>query len=1020
MSRSSLSASVTCRSRVSVLAAVAGACWLYAADASALDRDWTLAQYLRERWSAERGYPGGPVHALAQTPDGYLWIAAERGLVRFDGLSFRLFAADHDAPGAGAGVLGLAVDGRGQLWARLQAPALGRLSGDALRIGPSGPDARGAVVTAMHARRDGALLVATLGQGVLVMQGSTFATLVPPTAMPNSFVLSMAETSGVLWLGTRDSGLLRVESTGITRVTEGLPDMKVNAIVATGDAELLIGTDRGLARWTRHGIVRDAELLEMGETPVLAMVRDVDGGLWVAAGAQGLRRLARGRVERLSADAEPASITTVFEDRERNIWIGSERGLELLRDGAFLSLSAREGLPAGAAGAVHVDDAGGTWVAHSAGGLFELRDGMAHRVPLPVLDGDVIYSIAGHSRELWLGRRHGGLTRLRRSGGVFAAETFTTRDGLPQNSVYAVCRARDGTVWAGTLSGGVAHLGAAPPRVYTTADGLTSNTVNAIAEGEDGIMWFATPTGVSALTPGGWRRYTRADGLPSSDALTLFEDSAHRVWIGTSAGVAYVERGQLQVPAGVPSSLRGAIVGLAEDRLGWLWISTSERVLRVRLEKLAGGAVTDADVAEYGVEDGLTALEGVRRFRSVAADPRGRVWMATIRGLAGADPVHAAAAAAAPAAHVTSLVVDGAPVPIGSDIAPGSRRVALGFAGVSLARPGAVRYRYRLDGFDDDWSDVVSAREAVYTNLAPGPYRFHVMASSSDGAWNGTEASLAFAVEPALWQTRWFQASLATLALVMAWGLYRLRLRQMSRQMRTRFEERLAERTRIAQELHDTLLQGFISASMQLHVAADAVPAESPARKSLDGVHALMRRVIDQGRQAVNGLRAEPESGVTLDEAFARLPVELAPASSVEYDIQVVGDRRALHPLVHDGVYRIGREAVVNAYRHADAKRIEVALEYGSSEFRLRVRDDGRGIDEPVRRAGRVGHWGLTGMRERADDIGARLTLWSQVPVGTGVELAIPNGVAYRPATPRRGSWFNRLTGRQASGEGDR
>lgn len=1015
-----MSAFATCRKCAK--AGVAATAWLVCAPpASALDPEWTVAQYLRERWTAERGYSGGPVHAIAQTGDGYLWIAAERGLVRFDGVSFRLLAADREAPGAGAGVLGLAVDGRGELWARLQAPALGRLSGGALSIGPSGPDDRGAVITAMHARQDGSLLIATLGQGVLVVNGTSFSTLVAPTAIPNSFVLSMAETDGALWLGTRDSGLLRVDPSGITRVADGLPDMKVNALVAVSGAELLVGTDRGLARWTREGVGRDAELSRVGDVPVLSMARDVDGSLWVAAGVQGLVRLTRGRVERLEIVDEPTSVTTVFEDRERNIWVGTDRGLERLRDGVFLSYSTREGLPRGAAGAVHVDGLGSTWVAHSAGGLFEIREGIARRVPLPALGLDVIYSIAGAADELWLGRQHGGLTRIRRGPGGLAVDTLTTRDGLPQNSVYAVCRARDGSVWAGTLSGGVAHLGAGHPRLYTTADGLTSNTINAIVEGDGGVVWFATPTGVSALTPGGWRRYTRADGLPSNDAHTLFEDSARRLWIGTSAGLAFVERGRLEVPAAVPAALGRAVVGLAEDRLGWLWIATTERVLRVRLEKLAASVVSERDVTEYGVEDGLTALEGVRRFRGLVADPHGRVWMATIRGLSAADPVHAAAAGVAPSVHVTSLVVDGEPVPVGSSVPPGTRRVAVGFAGVSLARPGAVRYRYRLDGFDVEWGDVVSTREAIYTNLSPGPYRFRVQASSSDGSWTGAEASLPFEVEPAFWQARWFQWSVACALIAAGWGLYRLRLRQLSHQMSARFEERLAERTRIAQDLHDTLLQGFISASMRLHVAADAVPADSPARASLAGVHALMRQVIAQGRQAVQGLRIEPADGLALDEAFARLPAELAPASPVEFDVQVIGTRRTLNPLVYDGVYRIGREAVVNAYRHAGARRIEVGLEYGVNEFHLRVRDDGRGMEEPVRRSGRDGHWGLAGMRERADDIGARLTLWSRSPVGTGVELAIPHVVAYRSTRRQRpgSGWFRRLKTRHTAGPGD-
>jgi signal transduction histidine kinase len=311
-----------------------------------------------------------------------------------------------------------------------------------------------------------------------------------------------------------------------------------------------------------------------------------------------------------------------------------------------------------------------------------------------------------------------------------------------------------------------------------------------------------------------------------------------------------------------------------------------------------------------------------------------------------------------------------------------------------------VQFRYRLDGFDSDWSAPSATRQAVYTNLGPGDYRFHVIASNGDGVWNGDEAAISFAIAPALWQTGGFQAFAVALVGTGAWAAYRLRLRQVRRQLNLRFEERLAERTRIAQELHDTLLQGFLSASMQLHVAADRLPSESAAKAPLKKVQDLMTRVIEEGRNAVRGLRSPATAPDDLQRAFSAMSAELDVGNDLEYHVVVEGRDRPLQPIIRDEIYRIGREAVVNAFRHSAASRVELALEYGSRGLRLLVRDNGRGIDSKVLQSGTDGHWGLTGMRERADRIGAGFKVWSSADSGTEVELSVPGRVAF--ATGKR------------------
>jgi signal transduction histidine kinase/ligand-binding sensor domain-containing protein len=1013
MSRSSLKSSSTCRNGVFPrcgIGACLGACALVVClcvPTSALDSERDISQYLRNRWGSAQGFPGGPVHGITQSEDGYLWIAAERGLVRFDGLTFRLFQPSAQSPGTGPTVLGVSPDQDGSVWARLRGPAVFRMRRGQFEDPPSIEGRPESVITAMIRSRNGGTLMATLGQGVIAYRNGRFETLAVASLIPLSFAISIAESAdGTVWAGTRDTGLLRIESERVARITEGLPDLKINCLLADDDGALWIGTDKGVARWHRGEITRTGVPADLLALPALAMLRDRDSNMWIAAGRRGLLRIDRRGVTRQygQEDGLLGDVTTLFEDRDGNLWIGTSGGLERLRDAVFTTYSSAQGFPSDSTGPVYVDGEDRTWFAPASGGLFWWRDGQVGRITEDGLGTDVVYSIGGGDgdREVWVGRQRGGLSRVRLQDSGATVDRFTQADGLAQDSVYAVHRARDGAVWAGTLSGGASRLKDGVFTNYGTGNGLSSNTVTSILETADGTMWFATPNGVSAFSRGGWRRYTTADGLPSNDVNVLMGDSKGLVWAGTAAGVAIFDAGQVSLPPDVPAALRGPILGMAEDQVGTFWISMSERVLQVNRDGLVHGVLGEDDLREYGVADGLLAIEGVKRHRSVTIDGRGRIWFSMLRGLSMVDPAGFDQRTKPALTHVEELSADGSPVDLtkAPRISSNQRRVVLSYAGLSLGVPERVRYRYRLEPFDREWSEAVAERQAVYTNLSPGPYVFRVMASNSEGRWNGEEAMLSFEVEPMLWQTTWFRLSAVAVCFVAGWGIYRVRVMRMARQLNMRFEERLAERTRIAQELHDTLLQGFLSASMQLHVAAEAVPPDSPARKLLSHVQQLMSRVIDEGRNAVRGLRAAPGTGNDLEEAFARIPAEMAISDQVNFHVYVDGHVRPLHPMIRDEMYRIGREAAVNAFRHSNGTHIEIELEYSPQHVRMLVRDDGRGIDEEVLRTGRDGHWGLSGMRERAQRIGAAFKVWTRAGAGTEVELTVPNQVAFQ-ATPK-------------------
>jgi signal transduction histidine kinase len=774
---------------------------------------------------------------------------------------------------------------------------------------------------------------------------------------------------------------------------------------------LWIGTETGIHFWNGNAVV-DKELPSfLRQLQILALTEDHEGNLWVGTN-HGLFRITPDGTVSPDRDSE-GEVTTIYQDREGDIWFGELGGVERLRNGIFTTYSTAQGLPSENNGPVFVDTEGRTWFAPLSGGFYWLKDGHVGRITTAGLDSDVVYSISGGGGEIWIGRQRGGLTVLTRNGDSFAARTYTQADGLAQNSVYSVHRNRDGTVWAGTVSAGVSRLKGDKFTNYSMATGLASNTVNSIVEGNDGTMWFATPSGLVSFAGEHWTNHSASNGLPSSDVRSIFEDSKQVLWIATSGGLAFLRSGHIVVPHTLPESLREEVFGIAEDKRGFLWLATSDHVLQVDRDRLLTGALDRSEVQSYGTGDGLHGVEGVRRERSVVADPSGKIWISLNQGLAVTDPELILRDSAPVTVRIESISAGGIQVNLNDTLkfAPGSRNVNFHFASTSLSSPELDRFRYKLEGYDPGWSDIATSRQANYSHLSPGTYRFHIIASSREGLWNGPETTVPFVIEPAFWQTRWFQALCAAVCALVIVALYRLRMYHLTRQLNVRFQERLAERTRIAQELHDTLLQGFVSASMQLDVAEDQLPDDSPTKPLLRRVLQLMGRVTEEGRNALRDLRTADRDSRDLELAFSRMRQELAIDEKIGYRVIAHSDRRPLRPVIRDEVYRIGREALVNAFRHAKANTVEVEVEYASRYLRIMVRDDGCGIDPHVLDAGRQGHWGLPGMRERSEGIGASLRLRSRIGAGTEVELTVPSAVAFESQSHRPVShWFTWLT----------
>ena len=957
-----------------------------------------LSQYVHDAWGTDKGFPGGAVYAISQSQDGYLWFGTERGLVRFDGFDFILIQQPiAGAPSMGA-VRGLIEDKEGSLWVRLDGPHLLRYRNGVFEDAMEKFDLTEIAFTVMWTDDHGELMLWGPRSRTLRYHDGQFESVLFEQRC-NCIIVSATQTEDHnIWLGTRDAGLFEMDREHLRNVLELPAVSSVNALETKMSGSVWMGTDTGLKIWDGHTIGRP-DLAGLSPTlRVLALKKDRRGNLWVGTDRGILRITADGVVstELLKAPGV-AGVAAIYQDRDGDLWYAGPHGVERLREGMFTEYSAAQGLPTENNGPIYVDGDGLTWFAPASGGLFWLRDGRIGQVSIAGLDKDVIYSISGGGGELWLGRQEGGLTKLTKSSGSYVEKTYRMADGLAQNSVYTVHRNRDGTVWAGTVSAGLSELRHGAFTNYTVADGLESNAVFSIVEGHDGTMWFAAPSGLASFANGHWTNYGMTQGLPSRNVRSLFEDAEHVLWIGTSTGLARISNGHIEVPLSLPGPLREEVLGITQDKRGALWIATSDHMLQINHDRLLAGSLVDTDLLSYGTKDGLLAVEGVRRDRTVVADRDGRIWLSLVHGVALADPDAAQSYAAPSRVRIESASAGDTPVNLTATpkLRAGTQNITFNYGDTNLSMPERIRFRYRLDGPDQDWSNEVALRQVEYTNLGPGKYRFRIVASNGLGAWNGPETVVPFVIEPALWQTWYFEFLCAALLLLIVFAVYRLRMAHLREQMNLRFQDRLIERTRIAQDLHDTLLQGVLSASMQLDLAEDQVPEDSPAKPLLRRVLQLMGQVTEEGRRALRGLRSNDENAQNLETALSRLQNEFAADTAITFQVATQGTPRALRPIVHDEVYRVGREAIVNAFMHAKPSLVSVEVEYANRFLRLLVSDDGQGIDPAVLIDGREGHYGLPGMRERSENIRSALNVRSRAGAGTEVELIVPGAIAF-------------------------
>jgi signal transduction histidine kinase/ligand-binding sensor domain-containing protein len=1000
-----------------------GMALLCSASAFALAPALDVNQYAHTAWIFREGFAQGRVTAMAQTPDGYLWLGTEFGLLRFDGVRSVPWHPPGNAHLPNSWIRSLLAARDGTLW-------IGTLEG--LASWKDGklteyPELAGHSVNTLVADREGTIWAGGYGGGA--------GALCAISAIKKGSV--QCESNGLgQWVGSlyedRGGTLWATAQNGLWRWRPGAPERFLMPDSANSSSQTLNEDDSGRLLITAPDGVR--QLVEgkglayplpgapSGVKPE-RLLRDRDGGLWISTLDRGLLHVHQGRTD-VYAQANGLSgdfVTRLFEDREGNIWVATKNGLDRFRDLTVRTISTNQGLSSAPPWSVLAAKDGSVWLgsldglsrwnggqittyrlptnADGIGTLFEDSGGRlwvstlrgvayfenGRFIPVSQLPGGRNSSIAeDRAGNLWIANEAHGLYRVR--GGTVVEQIPWAALKLAHPAKTLVPDPLQGGLWLG-FQGGVAYFKDGQIRAsFAAADGLAEGRVNDLRFDANGALWAATENGFSHIKDRRVVTLTSRNGLPCDTVHWSMEDEDHSVWLYMVCGLVRVASTELNAAVSDPTRRMQTTVFDSSDGVA------------------------------------LRALPAIYRPQVVkTAD--GTLWFLPGDGVSILDPRHLSINTLPPSLHIEQVTADRTTYDAAPNLRlpPRVRDLEIDYTALSFVAPEKNRFRVKLEGRDLDWQDVGNRREAFYADLAPGPYRFRVTASNNSGVWNEAGAFLDFSIAPAYYQTTWFRAASALTVLAVLWALYQFRLRQIAHDFNLRLDERVNERTRIARELHDTLLQSFQGLMLRFQSARDLLPAQpSKAAEALDGALDRADQAIVEGRDAIQHLRSSTLVSNELAQAITTLAQDLANGSgrernAVTFRASVEGTPRDLHPILRDDVYRIAGEALRNAYRHAQASHIEAEVTYAARELRVRIRDDGKGIDPQQLSTGRVGHWGLTNMRERAERIGSELSLWSEVGAGTEVELRIPGSVAYGPS--RRRGLFQRFVNKDATDE---
>ncbi|MGJ5815372.1 two-component regulator propeller domain-containing protein [Paludibaculum fermentans] len=801
----------------------------------ALDPAKPVGEYRFEAWEEAEGLPHYSINSIAQSRDGYLWLATYYGLVRFDGKKFDVFDHANTPALTENQVWRLEPDADGNIWIGTTKGLLKLKDGRLERVAL--PEIDQVSVRYLLAAPGGELWIGTVGKGVFLLKDGK---LLSVGAANRTVRALLKDGKGNLWIGT-NTGLFLYTGGQIQQLTvkDGLPDERALSFHEDKDGLIWIGTASGLvcARDGKllKGLPKGLDASKVKEQVIWSFLQDRDGALWIGMLGGGLVRYLHEKTEPFENPRKAASqaITALYEDREGSLWIGaSGGGLGRLRSVPFHTLTTGDGLRGNQIQTVLAARDGTMWVGLNGGGLahmtasgqvlesFSRKNGMT---------SDDAWAL-GEDRHggIWAGFYDGTITHFTKQG----RRSYGRKDGLPGNPVLSVKEDSQGAVWVATISGGLAVLKDGKTRIYNKADGLPSEHIRIVHEDRKGQIWIGTREGLSLRSKGGFRNFHKSDGLSGEFIFSMRDDPDGTMWIGTfDGGLTRLRDGKFtSVPesAGFPAK---TVFQILEDRIGGFWVSSSTGIFRLsksQLNDVIDGKQTRIKSIAYGIADGLISREcnGGQPAGDIAHD--GRLWFPTMKGLAMVQPSLIVSNPLAPPVQVERFHADGKDYAPTSevDLPAGSRNLEIQYTALSLVAPDKVKFRYRLLPYDQDWVEAGTRRSAMYTNLAPGSYKFQVIAANNDGVWNESGATLEVTLHPHFYQTRSFLLALLAAGCACAWLLHNRRMKNLT-VVNQELESRVVERTSRLEEANKELSTLIGELEIARTLAEDASQARS-------------------------------------------------------------------------------------------------------------------------------------------------------------------------------------------------
>lgn len=939
--------------------------------------------YWQTAWMRKDGLRGSQIWALAQDRLGYIWLGTNEGLVRFDGVRFvgpRELGLESLPTGS---VRALLVARDGTLWIGFGGiGGISRIS-DGQVVNYRISDGLRGVVTSLIEDQKGAIWAASLVGVFCLRKGRWELSSVDGQTLNTNDGL-FEDSRGNLWIGTVDGVFRR----GAHEERLSLFSSRLNVHTFAEDATGTVwGTVSGTTVVKVEALqTAQPELVRPTSASGSRLLHDPNGGFWLATLGNGLLHLpgdGPGVVKQYKGGAALTSdvVRCVLQDREGNIWAGTQNGLNRLSESVVVPFPEPGDPMSRLVRAVAVGRDGAVWIG-TGDGLYQLFAGGRRR--LDQRDGLPGSSIAAlHTDgdgELWLAVDR-SVGRL--SAGRFHSTAIPADVQLGRISGLTIDRHHD--LWICDIDRGVVHLRNGQ-RVVTSDAGSADHSCFAIYTDSLGRVWAGFLDGtLKAYADGSVRSYAERDGLIGGMVSSIYEDRSHRIWIGSSNGLSEL-RGERFVGLGWNSGLPGNIVGaIGGDDRGNLWLGVSSGIVRVATTAVDQALTNRSQRLQYTLYDASDGLRGDPiglQNPTVPMTPDGTLWFITSDGLALINS-HVARTRLPPLVNVEQAVANDRAFAIAPQLRlpAQTRRLQINFTALSFTAPQKVRFSYRLEGYDRDWVDGGFSRQAVYTNLQPGRYRFLVtamnepVASESPAVWE-------FSIAPSFYQTRWFPFVLCTIAAMAVAGVWRLRVHQVN----ARFSAILGERARVAREIHDTLLQSLYGVALRLdNIAATVASSPTIAEHQL---HVLRREVefyVREARQSIRDLRSPVLETRDLAAALREAVDRVTSGEPVDCEFRVTGRARRADARTEENLLRIGQEAVGNAVRHGNATRVRVALAYDTDRVSLRVADDGEGFDTADPRT--ENHWGLTNIQERSEQIGAKFRLTTQPGAGTTIEI---------------------------------